>query len=140
MSTEVQGASFIPYRRTDDGWEFFLQMRDSHAPVHPNIFSVFGGHIEEGEDSKTAVLREIQEELTYTPKKLEVFPRRFTSSVNRKLFDLYIEEVGDGFESGVRVMEGEYGAFLSAADITIQENVSAFAKEMVEALLEAFER
>ncbi len=42
-----------------------LQLRDDKPTIpHPNQWALFGGHVEEGEEPVTAVLREIAEELT----------------------------------------------------------------------------
>ena len=42
-----------------------LQLRDDKPTIpHPNQWALFGGHVEEGEEPATAVLREIAEELT----------------------------------------------------------------------------
>lgn len=137
MDQAVEVAVYIPYRRTGGTWEFFLQKRDGNAQTHPNIFSMFGGHMEEGEDSLTAVLREVNEELVYVPKELTKFPRTFVSDANGKLFDVYIERVGPDFEHNVTVLEGEYGAFLTGEEIGARSDVSKVCKDIVTALLES---
>lgn len=44
-----------------------LQLRDDILTIpHPNQWALFGGHVEDGEEADTAVLREITEELTIT--------------------------------------------------------------------------
>lgn len=55
----VRGASAV---LVVDG-RFALQLRDHHAPTWPNRWGLFGGHIERGESSRDAVVREILEEL-----------------------------------------------------------------------------
>ncbi len=137
MKQIAEVAVYIPYRACAEGREFFFQKRDGNAPTHPNIFSMFGGQIEAGEDSHTAVLREITEELVYTPAALRLFPQQFTSDANGKLFDVYIEEVGADFEQRVTVLEGEYGRFLTATDIAGRGDVSTVGKEIVAALMQS---
>lgn len=137
MDQKVEVAVYIPYRRTGEVWEFFLQKRDGKAQTHPNIFSMFGGHMEEGEDSHAAVLREVQEELAYVPQTLSKFPRTFVSDANGKIFDVYTEEVGPDFEHTVTVLEGEYGAFLKGDDIAARSDVSIVCKKIVAALQES---
>ncbi len=43
------------------GW-LLLQERDEHAPVDPDMWSLVGGGVEEGEDDATAAARELHEE------------------------------------------------------------------------------
>jgi 8-oxo-dGTP diphosphatase len=44
-----------------------LQLRDGTAPVSPNHWGLFGGHIEAGESPDVAVWRELEEELQLLP-------------------------------------------------------------------------
>ncbi|WSH56270.1 NUDIX domain-containing protein [Rhizobium ruizarguesonis] len=55
-----------------------LARRSSERKVHPDRWSLPGGHIEEGEDAETAMCRELIEEIGVTPK-LWQFAGRFTS-------------------------------------------------------------
>lgn len=55
-----------------------LQLRDDKPAIpHPNQWALFGGHVEEGEEPATAVIREIAEELTISlsPEKLTALQR-----------------------------------------------------------------
>ena len=132
MKTKRQVAGFVPYRKNaSDQYEFFLQMRDEHAPVHPNIFSVFGGGIETGENLLNALYREVEEELDYRPKHLEYLSDFETGYAN---FLVFIEEVGGDFESRVTVHEGKYGAFLSFDEIVKSDIVSPIASLIAEAM------
>ncbi len=40
-----------------------LQHRDAEAPIKPNLWAFFGGHVEPDETPRDAVIREIREEL-----------------------------------------------------------------------------
>lgn len=131
---EPEVAVFVPYRSGARGLEFFLQKRDGNAPTHPNIFSMFGGGIESGENATDAVLREIKEELEYVPSELKIFPKQFVSDANGKVFAVFTEYVAQDFESSVHVMEGEYGAFLDLQDISIRTDVSLVTKAVVAAI------
>lgn len=115
-------------------------MRDENAPTHPNIFSLFGGQVEKGEDSKTAVFREIWEELVYTPDQLEQIPGQLVIRTSKKYSLIYAEEVGPDFESKVRVEEGRYGAFVLANGLAPRSDVSDFAKDAVAELLKHIEK
>ena len=104
-------AGFVPFRKKESGeFEFFMQMRDENAPVHSNMFSLFGGGVEPGEDLLTAVIRETKEELEYSPQKLVYLSDFVTLNAT---FSIFIEEVGADFESSIEVREGRYGSFLT---------------------------
>lgn len=44
--------------------EYLLQLRDDRAPTFKNCWTLFGGHVEEGERPDEALLRELEEELS----------------------------------------------------------------------------
>lgn len=110
-------ALLVPYRICGGEPELFLQKRDRHAPHYPSQLGFFGGHVEDGETPVAAMLREIQEELGYAPDGFFPLVRQEAPEVTRHIFAV---EVADDFEARVRVSEGEYGAFLSAAAIAAE--------------------
>ncbi|MEK7093011.1 MAG: NUDIX domain-containing protein [Patescibacteria group bacterium] len=120
-----EGAVFIPYRYANSGVEFYLQKRDKNAPTHANMFSMFGGRMDVGEDVSAALRREVFEELNYAPHKPVYFGRFETA---RAIFHVFVEEVGNSFESLVKVAEGEYGAFLPFERIDNAKDVSDIAQ------------
>lgn len=127
-------ASFVPYRKRGDEWEFFLQKRGSTFKLLPNMFAFFGGGIKEGETIEQGCAREVMEELVYVPKHLEYFARyEFAESV----LHLFIEKVGESFEKEVRVCEGEYGAFKSFSEMHHNPEV-AVSSQVVLVQLNAF--
>ena len=130
-------STFIPYRKVGGDVEFYLQKRDAQAPVHANIFSLFGGGLDEGEEPQSALLREVKEELNYEPTQFRYFSR-FESG--RGIFYVYIEAVGEDFESLVDVQEGEYGKFLKFSEIAYSEKVSDIAQMMTRAIKEFIEK
>jgi 8-oxo-dGTP pyrophosphatase MutT (NUDIX family) len=123
--------SYLPYKKEEEAHKFYLQMRDSNAKTHPNMFAAFGGGIEQGETSEEGLMREILEELAYKPTKYRYFSRYESGNT---IFDLYIEEVSDDFESKVTVGEGEYGKFLSYEETQQLPNVSNITRLMIENL------
>jgi 8-oxo-dGTP pyrophosphatase MutT (NUDIX family) len=103
-------AAFIPYRHTENGYEFFMQKRTLDAPTSPGLLGLFGGGVEGEETYEEGAIREISEELVYVPQRL-VFFSKFEHA--KAIFHVFIEEVGVDFESKVTVSEGEYGTFLT---------------------------
>ena len=131
MRDKGKGALFIPYRRTEGGHEYYLQKRDMRAKANPEVFSLFGGGFEKGEDMQTALAREVKEELTYTPNHPIYFTRLETPL---KVFDIFIEEVDKDFESLVDVKEGHYGKFLKFLEIKNSSQASLLAQYVIEHL------
>ncbi len=114
MNEKRENAVLIPYRKEGTEWQFYLQKRDMNAPRSPGVFGLFGGGLDEGETFEEAFVREIQEELNYSPRAPRYFSRYEAA---QGIFHVFIEEVGNDFESKVKVDEGEYGKFLSAREV-----------------------
>lgn len=54
--------------------QFLLQLRDNIPNIaYPGHWGLFGGHIEPDESSEIAVVRELQEEICYSPSEVEKF-------------------------------------------------------------------
>ncbi|MFZ1987952.1 MAG: NUDIX domain-containing protein [Minisyncoccia bacterium] len=133
MNKKREGSSLVPYKRVGGEIFFFLQKRDKNAVRAPGLFGIFGGGFEEGEDAQMALVREIKEELNYVPKTAIYFSRyEFAMGI----FHVFIEEVGGGFETEVKVDEGEYGKFLTLSDIETMPNVSPSTRAIVNQLSE----
>ncbi len=128
----VSHASFIPYRRTGAGYEFYLQKRDAHAPGDANIFSTFGGHVDKGETELEAAYREIFEELRYKPKALQ---KLGYFEVRNNTFAVFYERVRNDFENLVEVCEGEYGRFLTEDEIAARDDISQLLRTVIPPLV-----
>lgn len=128
---ERDTASFLPYRKTDAGYEFFLQKRDHHAKRFPGMFGLFGGGMDPGEAHEAAFLREVEEELTYTPTAY-----RYLGTMDRGggTHHLYVAEVGPDFESQVDVQEGECGVFMTPEQIRTDRQVQTWVPLAVDAV------
>ncbi|MEK7201346.1 MAG: NUDIX domain-containing protein [Patescibacteria group bacterium] len=61
---DIRGAAaLVPFYKKDDGYYFFMQLRDEGAPTDPGRIGFFGGGIEGEETPLEAVTRETKEEL-----------------------------------------------------------------------------
>jgi 8-oxo-dGTP pyrophosphatase MutT (NUDIX family) len=118
-------AGFIPYRRINDRYEYFLQKRDMTTKTNPGLFGIFGGGVEDGESFEDGFRRECMEELAYTPISARCFCRYEMSTV---VMDVFIEKVGADFETQIEVLEGEYGKFMTREQIENETQISLLAK------------
>jgi 8-oxo-dGTP diphosphatase len=125
MREKRESATFFAYKRVDNEWAFYLQKRDPNAVRAPGVFGMFGGGIEDGEEPVHALFREVKEELEYVPQNPVFFSRYETA---RSIFNVFIEEVGDDFESKVKVQEGEYGKFFTSPEIQTLSDISPGAR------------
>lgn len=135
LKQKRQVASLVPYRRTSDGYEFYLQKRGTNTQVNPGLFGIFGGGLEGSETPGEGMLREIREELTYTPVQPVYFSRY---EAGRGILSVFIEEVGSDFEVNVTVAEGEYGRFLKTEEILFAPDVSVLSQLIIQELIRDF--
>jgi 8-oxo-dGTP pyrophosphatase MutT (NUDIX family) len=120
---------FIPYKRIGKKFSFYLQKRAEDAKRLSGMIGMFGGGLDEGEDRDTAFFREVQEELTYEPKQSVYFSRY---EITTAVLHVYIEEVGEDFESLVKVEEGDYGKFFSYDEVHAHPKVTLLVKVVTE--------
>ncbi len=118
-------ASFLPCRVKAGEMEFYLQKREPNRRILPSVFTMFGGGIENGETAEEGCLREIKEELNYTPKNMQYFTRY---EVADGVIDVFLGKVGDDFESQVNVQEGEYGKFIKRSEIRNTHEIALFTR------------
>lgn len=70
MNEQIGVAIAILYRQN----QFLMQLRDNIPGIlYPGHWGLFGGHIEPGELPDAAVIRELQEEINYTPSTISKF-------------------------------------------------------------------
>lgn len=104
-----------------NGGRFLFQLRDDiPGIVMPGRWGFFGGHVEAGEDCETAIIREVQEEVSFTPHSVSlltelVYPRLDAAGraiwVRRLFYDIPVTDadvatmrLGEGAD--MRVMTG----------------------------------
>ena len=117
----------IPYRFKNGELKIFLQKRTLDAPTFPNHFGFFGGGIEEGEDPEKALRREIKEELN-----IDIQNHIFWRSYDLDTGILHVStiQVDETFEDSIQILEGQYGSFLTWADLE-KEMISAIDKPII---------
>ena len=72
----------------------------------PDFFGFFGGGAENDENPEEALQREMKEEIGFVPDGYRHFKKY---EFDRSTKDIFVVEVGDGFEDKVEILEGEYG-------------------------------
>jgi 8-oxo-dGTP pyrophosphatase MutT (NUDIX family) len=124
-------AGYVPVH--DDGEQLFvfLQKKDDDAPFLTGEFAFFGGGIEGEESPYEGMVREAEEELTYTPQEAEYLT---TVENDEVLMHVYFERVSAAFADTVSVQEGEYGAFYSIAEAITELDMRQSFIESLQAL------
>ena len=131
------GSSLIPYYFRDGNLYVFLQRRTDDAPKYPDMLGGFGGGLESNENNEDALLREIKEELEYTPQKyllLGIF------ETDHAIDSYYIEEVSEGFEKNITVREGKGGEWHKALSVIKQDDICPDTQKAVTAMVEKFKK
>ncbi|MBO9998227.1 MAG: NUDIX hydrolase [Cyanobacteria bacterium SID2] len=84
---------------------YLMQLRDNiPGIVYPGYWAFFGGHIEPGETPEAAIVRELYEEIRYTPPEVKLFDRRIFPEITRNIFyaplvvDLNDLVLGEGWD------------------------------------------
>ncbi|PZO42393.1 MAG: NUDIX hydrolase [Pseudanabaena frigida] len=104
--------------------KFLMQLRDDIPMiVHPGVWTMFGGHLEIGENPEVGVRRELKEEIGYVPDRINFFHSYSDNHVVRHVFHGRLEVGLDRLE----LNEGWDMDLLSAEEITRGEHYSARA-------------
>ncbi len=102
--------------------QFLMQLRDDFPHiVYPGIWGFFGGHIEPGEEAHAGIVRELQEEIGYTPSRLTLFRQERDTHTQRYYYhgELTVPV------SELKLNEGQDLALCSVAEIRLGEKYSA---------------
>ena len=71
---------------------YLLQLRDFNSSItYPGHWGAFGGALEEGESPKTAVFRELTEEIGYAPEVFKFFCQAYKDSHKLNIYVFYSE-------------------------------------------------
>ncbi len=125
----------IPYYFKENNLYVFLQRRSDDAPRNPNILGGFGGGLEGDENNEDALIREMNEELEYTPKNYSLLG---TFETDHSISNYYIEEVDENFENNVVVHEGKRGEWHEAIKVTERDDISPNTKRVVNSIILKF--
>ncbi|MDD4989844.1 MAG: NUDIX hydrolase [Candidatus Pacebacteria bacterium] len=107
---------FVPYKKQENNIVVYLQKRSADTKRLPDYFGFWGGGIQKNETPEQGLLREVKEEMDYTPSDYHffgkyIFPRREKNGYSEKF--VFILEVKDSFENEIKILEGEYGKYFN---------------------------
>ena len=126
---------FIPYCFIKDELYVFLQKRNFGAR-NPNSLGAFGGGLENEENNEEALIREIKEELEYTPINyllLGVFEDNYSIS------NYYTEKVNENFEENINIHEGKSSEWYKGKEVIKRDDISLNTKKVIKAMITKFE-
>ena len=71
---------------------YLLQLRDFNSSItYPGHWGAFGGTLEEGESPKTAIFRELTEEIGYSPKVFNLFRQTYKDEYKLNIYVFFSE-------------------------------------------------
>jgi len=108
-------ANLIPYRFVKNQFEFYLSHRQKTAKQYPDLWSFWGGGIEDNETPEVALIREIQEELNWKPDQFKFLGTYYDSMPNEKF--IFFTEVNENFEKQIEIHESQGGKFFTRNEI-----------------------
>jgi len=112
----------IPYKKEING-EFliYLQKRGKDVKRAPGKFGFFGGGAKNKDEKlKDVLLREIKEELNFTPRDFWYLGHY---DFERKELFAYCQQVDDNFEAQIKILEGDFGRWFSRKELSQEINL-----------------
>ena len=138
MKIVKRKSNLIPYCFTSNHFEFYLSHRSRDAKQFPDLWSFWGGGIEEGETSEEAVIREIKEELDWKLKQYKFLGVYYDSMPNEK--HIYFSEVEKDFEEGIKILESQGGKFFTFEEIIGSKDILPEDKNVLSDLFDFLNR
>ena len=108
-------ANLIPYYPIKNGFQFYLSLRSKGAKQYPDYWSFWGGGIEKNETPEQAMIREIKEELNWTPTNYKFLGVYIDPMPNKK--SIYFIKVSHDFEKNIEIKESQGGKFFTINEI-----------------------
>ncbi|MDD5318568.1 MAG: NUDIX domain-containing protein [Candidatus Pacebacteria bacterium] len=121
MKIVKRKANLIPYRIVNNQFEFYLSLRSKTAKQYPNCWSFWGGGIEDDEKPEESMIREIKEELDWTPATYEFLGVYYDSMPNEK--SIYFTRVEEDFEKLINIRESQGGRFFTKDEIENENKI-----------------
>lgn len=95
---------------------YFLQLRDNYDDIpYPNSWAFFGGRLIEGEKPQAGLIRELIEELSFSPEDPKEFYRWYNSETNTQIIFFLVELLKK--EKFTNIKEGQGGSWFSKLDL-----------------------
>lgn len=130
-------AHLIPYKLNNGLFSFFLQKRSDNAERNPGWFTIFGGGIEGKESPEQVMLREMMEELNFTPHNY-FYLDKYSDDYSVSYY--YAVEVRDNFETNIKISEGDYGKFFSEDEVKNEIKLSEGNKGILKDLINKIQK
>lgn len=137
MEDKRTTAHLIPYKINNGAFSFFLQKRSNNAERNPGGFSIFGGGVEKEESPEQGMLREMNEELNFTPSNYFYLGEY---GDDHSISHYYTVEVGDDFEASIKISEGDYGRFFTEEEVKNEAKLSEGSKKILGDLINKLRR
>jgi 8-oxo-dGTP pyrophosphatase MutT (NUDIX family) len=135
MESKRKSSGLIPYKLKNGKVLVFLQKRTKDNKRLPGYFGFFGGAANSQEHPEETMLREIKEELTFTPKGF-TYLGEYESDTDFP--SLFVLKVSDDFEKQIKVLEGEYGKWFSEQGILDEPKIQDLDKRILQDFYKKF--
>ncbi len=97
---------------------FFLQLRDNKDSIlYSNCWAFFGGRLELDEEPESGLIREIIEELSFSPEGPKEFHRWYNSETDTEIFYFFIELNKE--EKFNTINEGQTGKWFKKSELSL---------------------
>lgn len=109
----------------------YLSLRSKSATMYPDYYGFWGGAIENGETPAQAMLREMKEELKFTPTSYEYLGTFLTPGAIKVVFYTRMER---RIADGLPIHEGQGGVWFGRSRLRKETKMISEDKEIIRAL------